>query len=100
MLVVLSSDSFNLASLVLRQPCFKVQQSYFELLPQPRRFPLDLLVDAIDLLVECNFILVASIDESTNAFIENLVLFHFIIKLLLELMQMLLGIMGTFSLIM
>lgn len=100
MLVVLSSDSFNPASLVLCQPRFKVQQSYLELLPQPRRFLLDLLVDAIDLPVESNFILVASINESTNAFIENLVLFYFIIKLFLELMQVLLFIMAACTLIM
>ena len=100
MLVVLSSDSFNPASLVLCQPRFEVQQSYFELPPQPCRFLLDLLVDDIELSVECHFILIACIDESTNAFIENLVLFYFIIKLFLELMQMLLLIMAAFLLVM
>ena len=100
MLVVLSSDSFNPASLVLCQPRFKVQQSYFELPSQSCRFLLDLLVDDIDLSVECNFILIACIDESTNAFVENLVLFNFIIKLFLELMQMLLLIMAAFLLVM
>ena len=99
-LIVLSPNLFNPPSLLLCQPHFKVPERHLELLPQPRCFLLDLVVDTINLPVELNFILIASINESTNAFIENLVLFYFIIKLLLELMQMLLVIMAACLLIM
>lgn len=99
-LIVLSSHLVNPPSPFLCQPRFKVPQRHLELLPQPRCFLLDLLVDTINLPVELNFILIASINESTNAFIKNLVLFYFIIKLFLELMQMLLIIVATCVLIM
>ena len=80
MFTVFSSYLTKFIVLLLRKVLFKFIKSQLEFLPHELNFIVHFIVNTIDLASKLNFILIARIDESSNAFIQDFILFYIAFK--------------------